>query len=395
MKNSNQKMAAVVALMAVMSLAMCFIIMGAISVELMDSLKMDAGKFGTLILGLFLTSCIVQLFIGPLVDKVGYKPVAFIGFSVISISFLLLSIATTFTSAFIASVLLGVGAMAVNTVGNTLIPVVLFEGKDPARASNLGNGFYGIGYILTPLLMVFMLNNLELSYKVSLLILAGLMLLFLIFSLFATYPKVSTGFEFKQIFNVLKKPAVIIAAIALFCYVALEVSMSTWIRSLMDELYITDGSIGSSAKTGIVLSLFGVAMMTGRFITSSIKNLTAIGARLIVIMSVLSLVAIFIMIIAKSPVLGIVAVIMAGLAFAPLFPTIVGITFSRFEPGLYGTVFGIIFAVGLLGGTFVPNYVGQLSVGSSVQQSLIIPAIMAGLLIIVSLILGRIVKSKE
>ena len=39
--------------------------------------------------------------------------------------------------------LLGVGAMSLNTVGNTLIPVVLFEGKDPARASNLGNAIPG------------------------------------------------------------------------------------------------------------------------------------------------------------------------------------------------------------------------------------------------------------
>lgn len=388
-------MAAVVALMAVMSLAICFIIFGAISVELMAFLNIDAGQFGTLVLGLFLTSCIVQLFIGPLVDKVGYKPVAFLGFSVIGISFVLLSIATTFFTAFIASVLLGIGAMAANTVGNTLIPVVLFGGKDPARASNLGNGFYGIGFIATPLLMVFMLERLELSYNVSLLILAALMLVFLIFSLFATYPKVSIGFKFKQIFNVLRKPAVIIAAIALFSYISLEISMTTWIRSLMDELYITSGGVGSAAKTGIVLSVFGVALMSGRFITSSIKNLTAIGSKLIVMMSVLSLIAILLMIIAKSPALGIIAVILAGLAFAPLFPTIVGVTFSKFEPGLYGTVFGIIFSVGLLGGTFVPNFVGQLSVGSSVQQSLIIPAIMAGVLIIVSLILSRIGNSEK
>ena len=56
------------ALMAVFSLAVCFIILGAISVELMDSLGIDEGQFGTLAMGLFLTSCIVQLVIGPLVE---------------------------------------------------------------------------------------------------------------------------------------------------------------------------------------------------------------------------------------------------------------------------------------------------------------------------------------
>lgn len=395
MENTKQRMAAIVALMAVMSLAICFIVLGAISVELMVSLNIDAGKFGTLVLGLFLTSCIVQLFIGPLVDKVGYKPVAFIGFTVTCLSLVLLSIATSFSLAFAASVLLGFGAMSLNTVGNTLIPVVLFNGKDPARASNFGNGFYGLGYILTPLLMVFMLNTLEFSYKITLLVLAALMLVFLVFSLFARYPKVSSGFEFTQVLTLLRKPAVVVAAIALFCYISLEISMSTWIRSLMDELYAGSGRVSSMAKTGVVLSLFGVAMMTGRFLTSSIKNLTAMGSRIIVLMACLSLVSILLMIVARSPVLGILAVLLAGLAFAPLFPTIVGVTFSKFEPGLYGSVFGIIFSAGLLGGTFVPNFVGKLSVGTSVQQSLVIPAIMAGILIIVSLIMGRIGKSKE
>ena len=69
-----KKMTIVVALMAVFTLAICFIILGAVSVELMASLGINEGQFGSLVMGLFLTSCIVQLIIGPLVDKFGYKP---------------------------------------------------------------------------------------------------------------------------------------------------------------------------------------------------------------------------------------------------------------------------------------------------------------------------------
>ncbi len=64
-----KKMTAPVALMALFTLAMCFIILGSISVELMATLGINSGQFGTLVMGLFLTSCIVELFIGPLVDK--------------------------------------------------------------------------------------------------------------------------------------------------------------------------------------------------------------------------------------------------------------------------------------------------------------------------------------
>lgn len=394
MENANFKRAAITALMAVFTLAICFIILGSISVELMASLGITSGQFGTLVFSFFLTSCIVQLFIGPLVDSVGFKPVAILGFIITSLSLLILGLASSYTIVLIACILMGVGAMSLNTVGNTLIPVVLFEGKDPARASNFGNGFFGLGYILTPLLVVFMFDALNMSYKSALIVISILLLVFLIFTFTASFPKVSIGFKFSTAFKVLFKPAVLIAAFALFCYLSLEISMGTWIRSLMNELYAESGVINTSAKTGIVLSLFGVSIMVGRFISASVKNLTAMGSKLIVIMSIVSLLAIGLMIIAGSPALGIVAVIIVGLAFAPIFPTIIGVTFGKFDPGMYGSIFGIIFSFGLLGATFIPNIIGNLSEGASVQQSLYTAAIMAAILVFISLFIGRVGKQK-
>ena len=170
--------------------------------------------------------------------------------------------------------------------------------------------------------------------------------------------------------------------------------MGTWIKKLMEELFIGNGNADPISKAGLVLSLFGVAMMIGRFASASIKNLTAMGGKVIIFASLLALIAIFIMIVSKSPLLGIIAVLLAGLAFAPIFPTIVGITFSKFDPSLYGSIFGIIFAFAMLGGTLIPKFIGNLSVGSTVQQSLPIAALMAAILLVVSFFIGRIGKPK-
>jgi len=338
---------------------------------------------------LFLTSCIVQLIIGPLVDKLGYKPIAIVGFIVTGASLFLLAFSSSYGMAMLACVFLGVGAMSLNTVGNTLIPIVLFEGKDPARASNFGNGFFGLGYVLTPFLFVFFLNTLHLSYTISLSILGGLMGIFLIFALTTDYPQVSTGYKFSMAVKLLGKPAVLLAALALFCYMSLEVTMGTWIRTLMEQLFGGGGNPRAAYHAGLVLSLFGAAMMLGRFLSSTVKNLTAIGSRLILIMSLVSAGAIILMIVADSPGLAILAIVLVGLAFAPIFPTIVGITFAKFDSSLYGSIFGIIFAIGLLGGTFVPKVIGNMSVGGGVQQGLPIAAAMAGLLFVIALFLGR------
>lgn len=388
------KTVAVVALMAVFSLAVCFIILGSISSDLQKALNIDNAGFGSLIMALFLTSCVVQLFVGPAVDRFGYKPLAILGFVVTSASIFLLAYAASFGVAFVACMLLGVGAMSLNTVGNTLIPVVLFEGKDPARASNFGNGFFGLGYVAAPFLFTLFLQKMGMSYRASLSVFGFLVLVFLLFSLGARYPKVQIGFQFGKALSVLGKGPVLIAALALFCYMSLEVSMGSWIRKLMEELF-GKGSPDSSFWAGMVLSLFGAAMMVGRFISSAIKNLTAIGVRVIAGAAVVSLIGILMMILTQSAGIAILAVVITGLAFAPIFPTVVGITFAKFDSSLYGSIFGIIFAVGLLGGTFVPKYIGNLSAEGSVQSSLTIAAVMAGILIVISLLMAVTSKARR
>jgi fucose permease len=380
MEPTASKSTSIVALMAVFGLGICFVIVGAISVEYQAALGI--ANIGNLTLALFLTSAIVQLVIGPLVDKFGYKPLAIVGFLVAGSSMILLETAPNEQTALFACMLLGVGAMSLNTVGNTLIPVVLFEGRDPARASNFGNAFFGLGLVVTPLL--FSLVN----WKLGLFILAGLFLLGLLGALSTKFPQVATGYEFSMAFRVLGKGAVIVGALALFCYISLEVSMTTWSKPYMTELLGGKDNPTAVANAGFVLSLFGVAMMAGRFATSMVKNLTAIGVKLIALMALVAVCAIAAMITTSSATTAMAAVVLTGLVFAPIFPTIIGVTFSKFEPKLYGSIFGIMFSVGLLGATFVPKIVGNLSAGGSVQQSLYIVLGMAVALFVISLFLG-------
>ncbi len=384
MEPTASRNTSVVALMAVFSLGIAFVIIGAISEELKQALGVTNAEIGSLAFALFLTSMIVQLFIGPLVDKFGHKPLAIAGFLVLALSMLLIARATAFQTAFFASILLGVGAMCVNTVGNTLIPVVLFGGKDPARASNFGNAFFGLGLVVTPLLFPLLAAS---GYRTGLYVLAALLVVFLLVALATRFPRVSTGYQFSMAFKLLGNPAVLVAALALVCYISLESSMNTWSKPYMTELLGGADQPGAVARAGFILSLFGVAMMVGRFLTSMIKNLTAIGVRLVAGASVLAMAAILLMMMTSSPAVATAAVMLAGLVFAPIFPTIVGVTFAKFEPRLYGSIFGIIFAVGLLGGTFVPQIVGSVSVGATIQQSLMIVLGMAAALFVISLFL--------
>jgi len=392
-----KNMTSTVAIMAVFTLAVCFVMIGAASVELMAKLGLAEGQIGIMVLLFSLTCIVTQLTVGPLVDRLGHKRLAIVGFVVAGASIFLLAYAGSYPLAVLAAMLLGVGAICCNTVGNTLLPVVLFGGKEPARASNFGNAFFGLGVALPPLLIGVLQADVGMSYEAIMSLIAVIVLGFTVFALLSTYPQVSTGFELSRALGLLRSPVVLIAALALVCYIGLEFTMTTWVRLLMVEMFETAG--GDEARiarnAGLVLTAFALAMALGRFGTSAIKNLTAIGTKVIAAMAALSVVTIGIMSVAASPVVVMVAVFVTGLAFAPMFPTIVGVTFSKFEPGVYGSVFGVIFAVGFLGPTFLPYVIGKASEAGSIQQAMPIAAVVAGVLCVVGLLMGVVHKRAQ
>jgi fucose permease len=387
-----KNMCAIVAIMAVFTLAVCFIMTGSISEELKSRLDIDNSAIGTMVFIFSFTCIIVQLIVGPLVDRIGHKSLAVLGFLVAGISIFLLAFAQSFALVLAATVLLGIGAICCNTVGNTLLPVVLFDGKEPSRASNFGNAFVGLAFVLIPLTIVTLINDLGWSYERTLSIIASVVLIFAVFALISNYPCVSTGFELAKAVRLLSQPLVLLAALALVCYIGLEFSMNTWIKPLMTELYEKTGNANAVRDAGRILALFGLAMAVGRFLTSMVKNLSQIGTFVVAGGALVVVGSVMLMVCTANPRLVTLAVLVTGLAFAPMFPTIVGVTFSKYDAGLYGSIFGIIFSIGLLGSMILPKLIGSLSVNKTVQQSLPITGIMAGVLLIIALLMGRAYK---
>jgi fucose permease len=380
---------ALIALLAVFTLAICFILIGSISEEIKGVLGINNSQVGGLASTMFLTSLAVQLFVGVLLDKLGHKVLAIAGFFATSGAIFLLAFAASYSAAMAACALLGIGAMCVNTVGNTLIPIVLFDGKDPARASNFGNGFVGLAFVLTPLGLGALMQTAKVSYGAALSSVALLVFLFGLLACVPRFPQVASGYQFSQAVALLREPPVWIAGLALLCYIALESTFSTWVKPFMTELRSGQQHPHAIQQATWVLSGFGLALASGRFATSAIKNLSAIGGRLIAGLCAVTLLATGVMVLTRSAGWAIAAILLVGLALAPMFPTIIGVTFAKYEPRLYGSIFGIVFAVGLLGPTVVLKLIGSFSVGASVQRSLGLAGLLAALLLVLSLFLQR------
>ena len=384
-------MVTIVALLSVFGLGMCFSLLGSISVKLMPRLNIDEGKFGTLV-SFFMFACMVaSLIMGVVTDKLGYKPVAIFGFLATSVCIFAIARGKTYKTVILPCLLLGFGAMAMNTAGNTLIPVILFGGKNPAAASNLGNVFFGLGLFLTPFAVSLLFR--KISYEKTVSILAVIVLIPVTFAIIAKYPEVKAGFSIADAFALLDTPAVLIAALVLFLYASLETSFCNWLPSFGKEVITKAGTDidpdAADASAQRLLSIFAVAIIIGRLIVSQIPVITDYGIWFIAGAVLFTAAVIFAMTITKSPFQSKLLAVLAGLALALCFPTTVGVMFSK-HPENFGSVFGIIFAAAMLGGVVAPKAIGSLARDSSVQKSLklLIPACI--LVVILVIIWGRV-----
>ena len=376
-------MIALVAILAVSVLGIVFSLIGAVKLRLSERAGLSDAQFGGLISTLMFTSMIVVLAIGPLVDAWGHKPFAILGFLLSGAAISLFAFLRSYKALVVGAMLLGVGGMCVNTVGNTLMPQVLFGGQNANAALNLGNMFFGLGAFLTPFLAGFLIQ--KIGYSKTITIVALVALVPVIFAMTTTTypPQPPSGFDLGAAFGLLANPIILAAALALFCYVGLEASMGGWISS-----YLT--SIGlSESKANTTLSGFWIGIMVARLITAGLVN-AANGPTVITALALVAAATIFLMVASKSKGMGATAVLLTGLAFGPIFPTIVGVTFSKIVPELHGSAFAIIFAIGLLGASTIPAAIGLYARGKSIQKSLVIAGVTALLLFAVAIYMGRL-----
>jgi fucose permease len=374
----------IVALMSVFGLGIAFSVIGALKLELVKQLRITDAQFGKLITALMFTSIFVVLAFGPLVDMFGYKPVAIAGFLLGSLAVYLLVSARSYGMAVFSCILLGVGAMCLN-LGNTLIPMVLFPGN-PAAASNFGNVFFGIGAFITPFLAGILLHRL--GFKTTGFIVSVILLLPVVFAVLAQYPTVqqsgqSFGQALSNMFGLLANPAIIVAALALFCYIGLESSMGGWIST-----YASNQGFDEKGAS-IVLSSFWIGLMVARLIASATVT-SANGVTALAVLAIEAFILIGTMMAVNTKSLAAALVFLTGTCFGPLFPTIVGVTFSKIDPSLYGSAFGIIFAVGLLGGSTLPAAIGIYSQGKPVKKSFPIAMGAALILFILAIVMGKV-----
>jgi fucose permease len=237
--------------------------LGATLPELSARLNFDLARGGALFSFLYFPQIPMVFLAGPLIDRFGKKPVLAAGFLLCATALVGIAYAPSYAVLAALLIALGLGGASAMSASNTLIPDLYPE--NPSSALNLGGVFFGVGAIFFPWLVALMTARLGLVLTLWLitLLVAGVAVV----AFMQRFPPVSAGggFDWHEARRLALNPAVIILALVLFFYSAVEISTAGWTRTFLQQ-----DLLATPQTSKAILTIFWIAMMVGRLAASQV-----------------------------------------------------------------------------------------------------------------------------
>ena len=336
-------------------------------------------------LGLFTTFLSVGLIISVLaggffVDRYRIKSVGLWGQLLLALGQFTFSIFGSFPVGLFAFFMIGFGGGLIEIVVNTIISGIYAERR--TAALNLLHGFFGVGALIGPILMGYLVEN-GFGWRFGYQVIALASVVVLTLQLLTKYPeKVSSDkIDFSYFFKIMRNPYTLILGAMILLYVGSEMGINYW-----SVLYMETNLGIPKITASSFLTYFWLAMTFGRFITFMVAQKIG-GKRLLLCLTLLSVFVFSVFIFSRSGIAAGWALLALGLAFSGIFPTVVALGTDRFPEAL-GTITGFLMSF-MGGGTLLfPLLIGAISDVSSLRTGMLSILLFVGLLTILAGTLG-------
>jgi MFS transporter, FHS family, glucose/mannose:H+ symporter len=340
-----------------------------------ERLQMGLAQQGTLFLLLYLGIFVASCLVGPLIDHLGNKANLLGSSLIVALAMVLFASAHSFTTASVAAILLGLGGGGLNTSTNVLVSDVYAAQRGPML--NLLGIFFGVGALSIPLVAASIEGRLTIPQLfVFCAILATVCALWYAVISFPS-ARTKQAFCWRELFEVVRYSGVLLLAFILFLESGNEACIAGWTST-----YVNVAGYSPRVAT-LVLAAYWAALMVSRMLAAKVLGRIT-KAQLILSSAVLALGGCAILLSARSLPLLFAGTALIGLSYGPIFPTTLAIAGDRYSERA-GTVFGLLFSIALLGGMMFPWAVGQVSERVSLRVGMIVPALgAAGILMLSS-----------
>lgn len=225
------------------------------------------------------------------------------------------------------------------------------------------HAFYGVGVTMGPIIMTNALNVFD-NWRLGYIIVGALQLALGTAFLFtlnkwqnhssedANAPKILTEYK-TSMRETLKRPITYISVLLFFVYVGAEMSLGTWVYTLLTEgRHISVAIAGYLA--GSYYITFTIGRMTAGLLASKFKLKNLLRACIIA-----AFIGAVMLMINVSNVVSIIGVAIIGFSIAPIFPGLQSDTSDRVNPEHGANTIGIQMSLGAgLGGSVISALVG-------------------------------------
>ncbi|WCF10913.1 MFS transporter [Paenibacillus thiaminolyticus] len=339
---------------------------GIILERVQHDIQLDISQVGIMVsifqIGFLLASLIAGIF----ADRKGIKAVMSVGTVLMMIG--LIGTSASFTVAFFLGfyliVGLGIGSMTVSVA--TIIPTYFKE-----RAGvifNLANALFGVGMIVTPILLNVMFAQ-NISWRYFYIGVSALIALIL-FALLSFKPAKTTTDQdqdkvsLTSVLQLFHDRQILFVILFILFYVAAEAGFLNFFPILFNSLDIAGMTADQKASTaGYIIASFAFLFTIGRFVGGFI--IYKLGERRTLV--AFSLFALASLVLGRMFMTSFSYLIMLfGLAMSVLFPTAQGIASKLTKQA--GSLQGVIYVASGLGGAVVGILIGQVSEAFGIQN---------------------------
>lgn len=319
--------------------------------------------------------------LGFLADRIGRKRTIILGLSLYGIASALFFMGQSF---YLYLSLLFVSGLAIGifkTAALALIGDISQSTEHHTRKMNAVEGFFGVGAIIGPLLVVYFSNN-GINWTWLYLIAAALCGLMIIAALFTAYPETvqqekSTA-SFGHTLSLFKNKYALGFSFAIAMYVASEVAIFVWLPTFLDGYTGTDLAVMFATYA---VMIFFVLRAVGRFLGIWILQILDWKHVILLFTGV-----IFVCFLA-SALLGKTAAVfllpLSGLFMSMIYPTLNSKGISCFPKSEHGAIAGLILfftAAAAALGPLLMAFVSDTWGGGDMQSGFVLATGFAGLL---------------
>jgi DHA1 family quinolone resistance protein-like MFS transporter len=297
------------------------------------------------------------LFLGYLADKWGRKLTIVIGLMIFSVACFMFSVGESFYYFLFLLALIGIAIGLFKTGALALIGDISSSGKEHTATMNKVEGFFGVGAIVGPAIVSYLLIS-GVSWKYLYIAAGAICILLCLVAMRSKYPvtqqHAAEKINLKSSFKLMKDPYALGFSLAIALYVATEVAIYVWMPTLLADY---TGSLVWLAT--YALTIFFVLRASGRFL--GVWMLKHFSWQKVMFWFSLAVFLCYLGTALMGVDVAVVLLPLSGLFMSVIYPTLNSKGISCFKKSKHGAVAGVILFFTAVSAAISPLLMGIVS----------------------------------